>query len=344
MRSRSMINRRRQRWPSSRSRSCCRETCKRNWRRRGALERFENENEDPSLALEKFHEQREPAIPDSVCEEFKGFIDRDPARRLEVDEVRHEGRLTAEAIREAREAAKDLDEEDLEVVGDHRELDPISVSTEMELRLAHTIATNLGNDLHRDRVNSVLAPPLTSESVYCHADLQQGLPGAIVAFDGGEDGTSNELETRHLQDADLRRRKWEQAVGEWHAQQGNSVDAYQHFGKAASLYEKARFTEGPPGKVNAQDVFVYDQFAIKAIHRIQRYYRRHHELLGDAFTKCKALYRGSTVRNRNRRYHRRLYAAAVFAQKPCRRWYARRWNNAIHLERCERGRKARRIA
>ena len=210
---------------------------------------------------------------------------------------------------------------------------------------AHTISTNLGNDLHRDRVNSVLAPPLSSESVYCHADLQQGLPGAIVAFDGGEDGTSNELETRHLQDADLRRRaKWEQAVGEWHAQQGNSVDAYQHFGKAASLYEKARFTEGPPGKVNAQDVFVYDAFAIKALKRIQRYYRRHHELLGDAFTKCKALYRGSVVRDRNRRYHRRLYAAAVFAQKPCRRWYARRWNNAIHLERCERGRKARRIA
>ena len=170
----------------------------------GALERFENENEDPSIALEKFHDQREPAIPDSVCEEFKGFIDRDPARRLEVDEVRHEGRLTAEAIREAREAAKDLDEEDLEIVGDQRELDPIAVSSEMELRLAHTIATNLGNDLHRDRVNSVLAPPLSSESVYCHADLQQGLPGAIVAFDGGEDGTSNELETRHLQDADLR--------------------------------------------------------------------------------------------------------------------------------------------
>ena len=36
MRSRSMINLRRQRWPSSRSRSCCRETCKLNWRRRGA--------------------------------------------------------------------------------------------------------------------------------------------------------------------------------------------------------------------------------------------------------------------------------------------------------------------
>ena len=96
--------------------------------------------------------------------------------------------------------------------------------------------------------------------------------------------------------------------------------------------------------MNAQDVFVYDAFAIKALKRIQRYYRRHHELLGDAFTKCKALYRGSVVRDRNRRYHRRLYAAAVFAQKPCRRWYARRWNNAIHLERCERGRKARRIA
>ena len=149
--------------------------------------------------------------------------------------MRHEGRLTAEAIREAREAAKDLDEEDLEIVGDHRELDPISVSTEMELRLAHTIATNLGNDLHRDRVNSVLAPPLSSESVYCHADLQQGLPGAIVAFDGGEDGTSMNWRRATCRTRICgRRAKWEQAVGEWHAQQGNSVDAYQHFGKAAS--------------------------------------------------------------------------------------------------------------
>ena len=215
----------------------------------GALERFENENEDPSIALEKFHEQRKPAIPDSVCEEFKGFIDRDPARRLEVDEVRHEGRLTADAIREAREAAKDLDEEDLEIVGDHRELDPISVSTEMELRLAHTIATNLGNDLHRDRVNSVLAPPLSSESVYCHADLQQGLPGAIVASTAARTArlTNRRRATCRTRICDGGRSGSRPSASGTRSR-GNSVDAYQHFGKAASCMKKLASRRGLQAK------------------------------------------------------------------------------------------------
>ena len=40
----------------------------------GALERFENENEDPSLALEKFHEQRKPAIPDASVRSSRGSL------------------------------------------------------------------------------------------------------------------------------------------------------------------------------------------------------------------------------------------------------------------------------
>ena len=310
----------------------------------GARERFDAENEDPTIALEAFHRAKPPAIPDAVVDEFQRFIDRDPARRLEVDEVRHEGRLTAEALHEARLMAATLDADELQVVGDERELDPIFISSEMAARLEHTISTNLGNDLHRDRVNSVLALPLSSESVYCHADLQQGLPGAVVAYDGG-DGSTNTLATHHLKDADVRRKaQWEQAVGEWHAQQGNSVDAYEHFGRAAKLYERGRFADEGPLAVNAQDVFVYDQFAIKALCRIQRHYRRHHVRIHKAVTRAKALYRGSVVRNRARRAARRIYAAALFAQKPCRRWYVWRWNSAIHLQRCERGRRGRRVA
>ena len=57
----------------------------------------------------------------------------------------------------------------------------MEVSREMKARIAHVIATNLGNDPHQDRVNSQLAPPLDAASVYCHPDLAQASLNAVAA-------------------------------------------------------------------------------------------------------------------------------------------------------------------
>ena len=88
----------------------------------GALERLERERGSFHRARE-VPRPKEPAIPTRL-EEFKGSIAT--RRGLEVDEVRHEGRLTAEAIRKLGRRPG-LGRGNLEIVGDHRELDPIAV-------------------------------------------------------------------------------------------------------------------------------------------------------------------------------------------------------------------------